>query len=66
MGFGKSNMIRFLAKVLGEIYQEEFHAVQTDTLQIALENITQHPYQLIIIDDAISKGHDARRGMSAL
>jgi hypothetical protein len=64
MGSGKSNSMRFVVKYLQDIYGDDINIVMADALHIALENLTKHKLQAIILDDAVSRGQDSRRSMS--
>jgi len=64
MGSGKSSQFRFLVEFIRNYWnQENVSAVLTDNVQLAMENISERPYQVFIVDDAISK-QDSRRSMS--
>lgn len=64
MEMGKSNMIRFLVWVLEQIYQDQIQVIAADNLTVALDHISHHRFQLVIIEDAVKRGQDARQSMS--
>lgn len=63
MGSGKSSSFRFEVNFIRNYWGwDQVNAVMTDNVQLAMENFTQHPIQIIIIDDAMTK-QDSRRSM---
>jgi len=65
MGSGKSEMLKYFAKIGQQIYGEFFSCYSTNDIIRLVESLeTVTPVLFIFVDDAMSAGHDSRKSMS--